>query len=200
MANQLHPAVNYLGSGNYHYITQALLSFIGQPFTLVLFDHHTDALANPAENILSCGSWVTTSLEKITNLQKVIMIGVDPALSVHFPMEERAKIKIFKESSTVGDPFFLKELSLCCGNEAVYISIDKDVLSKSEVSTNWDQGTMRMAELLRILNWLKKNHEVVGADICGEENPGFFIHDPYSSAVKRRNNHANLMILQQLLN
>jgi arginase family enzyme len=55
--------------------------------------------------------------------------------------------------------------------EAVWISIDKDVLPEDEVVTNWDQGHMPLDAVLRFLRAIAVRRRVVGADICGEYAP-----------------------------
>jgi arginase family enzyme len=55
--------------------------------------------------------------------------------------------------------------------EAVWITIDKDVLPEDEVVTNWDQGRMPLEALLQFLRALGARRRVIGADICGEYAP-----------------------------
>ena len=55
--------------------------------------------------------------------------------------------------------------------EAVWITIDKDVLPESEALTNWDQGQMPLAALLAMLRAAGQRKRVLGADICGEYSP-----------------------------
>jgi arginase family enzyme len=55
--------------------------------------------------------------------------------------------------------------------EAVWISIDKDVLPEDEVVTNWDQGHMPLDALLEFLRAIRARKRVIGADICGEYAP-----------------------------
>ena len=66
--------ISLLGSGNYHYVTYLFLSRIQLPFTLVLFDYHTDMLSPPCQSLMSCGSWVTTSIEKLPLLKHVVLM------------------------------------------------------------------------------------------------------------------------------
>ena len=54
--------------------------------------------------------------------------------------------------------------------EAIYITIDKDVLCVSEADTNWDQGQMRLADLLNWLRTLARRHKVVGLDVIGDRS------------------------------
>lgn len=55
--------------------------------------------------------------------------------------------------------------------EAIWISIDKDVLPEHEALTNWDQGQMPLAALLAMLHAAGQRKRVLGADICGEYSP-----------------------------
>jgi len=55
--------------------------------------------------------------------------------------------------------------------DAVWLSIDKDVLPPSEALTNWDQGRMPLDAVVRIIRALGAHKRIVGADICGEYSP-----------------------------
>lgn len=48
-----------------------------------------------------------------------------------------------------------------------YLSIDKDVLSRSFARTNWDQGTMSLEELKSVLKSVADSYDIIGADVCG---------------------------------
>jgi hypothetical protein len=52
--------------------------------------------------------------------------------------------------------------------EAVWVTIDKDVLPESEALTNWDQGRMPLAALLAMLRTVGQHKRMLGADVCGE--------------------------------
>ena len=55
--------------------------------------------------------------------------------------------------------------------EAIWITLDKDVLPESEALTNWDQGQMPLAALLAMVRAAGERKRVTGADICGEYSP-----------------------------
>ena len=55
--------------------------------------------------------------------------------------------------------------------EAIWITLDKDVLPESEALTNWDQGQMPLAALLAMVRAAGERKQVTGADICGEYSP-----------------------------
>jgi hypothetical protein len=52
-----------------------------------------------------------------------------------------------------------------------YIAIDKDVLTQQSASTDWDQGHLELANLLKMLRQLVANTKVVGIDVCGDRAP-----------------------------
>ena len=63
-------------------------------------------------------------------------------------------------------------------DEPVYLSIDKDVLANDVVQTNWDQGVMRLEELMSAIAMLRGR--IVGADV-----PGDISSYRYRSRLKR---------------
>ena len=52
--------------------------------------------------------------------------------------------------------------------DAVYISIDKDVLSRDYARTNWDQGDMTLDGLFFAIKDISLKHRIIGVDVCGE--------------------------------
>lgn len=55
--------------------------------------------------------------------------------------------------------------------DAVWITLDKDVLPEREALTNWDQGRMPLAALTAMLRQAGQRKRILGADICGEYSP-----------------------------
>ena len=51
---------------------------------------------------------------------------------------------------------------------AIYITIDKDVLVSRDARTNWDQGQMKLEQLLAWLRILIRHHTIVGVDVTGD--------------------------------
>jgi arginase family enzyme len=93
--------------------------------------------------------------------------------------------------------------------EAVWLSIDKDVLPEQEALTNWDQGQMPLAAVLRVICAIGAHKRIVGADICGEfsrpqhRNPlkrweahmDQPRHDAPEAGLLARNEHTNRELL-----
>jgi hypothetical protein len=64
--------------------------------------------------------------------------------------------------------------------EAIWFTIDKDVLPEEEVVSNWDQGRMPLRAVLDLIEAIGRRHSIVGADICGE-----YAAPQFKSALKR---------------
>ncbi len=58
--------------------------------------------------------------------------------------------------------------------DAVWFTIDKDVLPEDEAVSNWDQGRMPLRAVLGLIEAIGRGHRVAGADICGEYAPPRF--------------------------
>lgn len=161
--------ITLIGSGNYHYITYIFLSFINKPFTLVLFDHHTDTLKSPSTEFITCGSWVLAALENIPQLKKVIIIGVNEEGKKFMPTSFSQKVRLY--SKTLLQNNFtptIRTLINEIATEDVYISIDKDVLDQNEAMTAWDHGKMTLEQLVTILKKIMIHKQIHMIDICGE--------------------------------
>ncbi len=63
----------FLGSGDFHHISEVLTCRIDQPACLIVFDFHPDWDSLPPR--FGCGSWVTQAL-KNKNIVKCVLIGV----------------------------------------------------------------------------------------------------------------------------
>jgi hypothetical protein len=184
--------ITFIGNGNYHYVTYLLLSEINRPFSLVLFDNHTDAkLPDGMSGMLSCGSWVAEAAARLPHLKQALIVGVCAERNP-CPPDPQNKIVFWPNT---GEP---QNLLSVIPTEDVYISIDKDVLDRAFAVTNWDHGKMHLKELLAALQTLIRQKNVLGIDVCGElpVPPA----DVWRHADQLRlNEQANLAILQAAL-
>lgn len=194
--------ISFLGSGNHHYTTYIILKMIKKPFTLIVFDNHTDMKESVFGDILSCGSWVNKSIENIDNLEEVILLGVNKTYENLKPdkIEKIKKVKIINNENINNvdyvNSFLKKEVS----KKNIYISIDKDVLSSKYAMTNWDQGSMSIDSLLNILRYLNSNFNILGIDVCGEYCKDITNENKYMyRKANKLNNYCNLLILESFL-
>lgn len=162
--------LHFLDSGNYHYLSKFWLEKIQEPCSLLVFDHHTDMQASAFFGLLSCGSWVREVLHANENIKKVCIVGpsqksflecgeADLGRIAAVSAEELQEGKIEKLEGFLKDDPALP----------LYLSIDKDILSREDARTNWDQGEVRLTLLFSLLDLIFSHRKVIGADICGED-------------------------------
>lgn len=191
--------ITLIGSGNYHYMTYVLLNKIKKPFTLILFDHHTDTLKSPSEDLISCGSWVLDSLNNLPYLKKVLIIGVSEEGEQHIPPSIEEKVILYsKHYLRLNFKKALAAIIRDISTEEVYISIDKDVLDKKEAMTTWDHGNMRLRQLLIIVKVIFQTKTVNGLDICGEYPVNSNEFGQTTKEAINKNNEANKLLLRYI--
>lgn len=136
-------AVHDIGTGDYHYISLFWLERIGEPFQLVLFDHHPDDQPGAFDgDLLSCGSWV----------------------------REARRLPLLRADRWIRDAADFPALAEL-PDLPVYLSIDLDVLSEEYARTDWDQGRMTLEELKGALRGIIAARRIVGVDLCGGNTP-----------------------------
>jgi Arginase/agmatinase/formimionoglutamate hydrolase, arginase family len=183
--------LTFIGSGNYHYVALALMREINHPFTLVLFDHHTDLNEGQIGPLLSCGSWVSHAIKEVPELKKVIMIGPDPRTARHIPQLIRRQTVIIPDHRLPS----ASQLLALIPTDTVQISVDKDVLSPEEAKTNWSQGNLKTETLLALIQAIITGKSVASIDVCG----GWPIrpHEHFNPQIRRwlsRNETVNMKI------
>lgn len=202
LSRRSRPGVTLIGSGNYHYVTFLLLSEIRTPFSLVLFDYHTDMLEPPDETVVSCGSWVLKALRELPLLRQVLIVGARREAIESFPRDLsllRRRVFIFDQVTGTNPRTVLPAIMSRLSNTDVYISIDKDALDPAEAVTDWEQGTMKLAELTRLIRFIASHRRLCGADICGEYpiSP-VEVYNPWHREAVRKNARANRLLIDAL--
>ncbi|MBQ1912650.1 MAG: hypothetical protein II171_03725 [Bacteroidales bacterium] len=140
------PKLRWIDSGDYHYMSCLLALCETAPFHLLLLDHHPDNQPPAFGGVLSCGSWVKDLQERSALLRSVLTIGPEggPQRIPEGWLEERK-------------------------GERVYVSLDKDILSRDHARTDWTQGTHGLDQVKAMLRQVwESGVEVVAVDVCGE--------------------------------
>ncbi len=179
-----------LGSGDYHHLSWPLIQRQAAhgPLEVVVFDNHPDNMRFPWG--IHCGSWV----RKVALLPQVVRVrvlgissgdvGAAHAWENYWTPLRRGKLEYW----TVGvDTGWARRCGLAhafhgfdtpaalldhfaqtqrTATLPVYLSIDKDVLSPQVAHTNWDQGRLLEADLMRGIDALQ--HRLIGSDITGD--------------------------------
>ena len=160
--------IAFIGSGNYHYVTYLFMLEIQKPFTLILFDHHSDMIKPVCKSLISCGSWVLEALEDIPMLKKVIIVGVGWDYTEFIYSYINEDICVFSNNYILEEESIEEDIVSQTPTNQVYLSIDKDVLDESEALVNWDQGSMKLEQLIEIIQYIYNHKRICGIDICGE--------------------------------
>lgn len=195
----------FLGSGDFHHISEILTSQINEPASLIVFDFHPDwDILSPR---FGCGSWVCQAL-KNKNISKCVLIGMGssdlsaPTLETanlgalgnnrleiypcrHNPSQVFSRKVPSNYSIDVNQRLFfskitwhqlagldLEEFTLKLikrlPTPKAYISIDKDCLKNDFALTNWEEGVLRLEELLTMIRLLCQHLDIIGLDITGD--------------------------------
>ena len=165
--------VHFIDSGNYHYMTEFFVEKLDFKFSLVLFDYHNDMQIPMIHSFTRCGDWAREVLENNDNLEQLILIGpsqksideIDGISKEKFDKLVCVSLRDLEEHQAE------EKLECIKSDVPIYISIDKDVLSNCYARTNWSQGEMSVELLKKILKRFLTEHDIIGADICGERSP-----------------------------
>lgn len=102
--------VTFLGSGDFHHVTELLLRRYSQPLSLIDFDFHHDWDATSP--LLHCGSWVSRAMKR-RNILKCIILGASSKEFSFFSLQagdlavlKDDRTEIYPYSSEPGAIFF----------------------------------------------------------------------------------------------
>jgi arginase family enzyme len=191
----LGPALVFCGSGDFHHVTPLLLEraieAAGRPDVTVLhFDNHPDWVKfSPGAH---CGSWVGHAA-RLPEVRKVITVGVcsddidrPHSRGADLSIVERDLVELYpyrapREAErlavagrewpsieSMGEAAFADFLPGRIATEAVYVTIDKDVLRAQDAGTNWDQGRTSLAFLKTLVDRAVQGRRLIGADVVGD--------------------------------
>ena len=178
------PPVVFLGSGDFHHVTYALVERLAQRVQVVVFDNHPDNMRYPFG--IHCGSWVAHAA-RLPFVERVHVAGITSAdvEGVHVlenrlrPLRSgkvvywcvRRDLRALRRAGVRGAHSFQSIAAMLDAMSSelegpLYLSIDKDVLAHDVVQTNWDQGVMRFEELERAVAMTRGR--LIGSDVVGD--------------------------------
>lgn len=194
------PFLTFLGSGDFHHVSLALLRRLASPFNLLVIDNHPDWMRGIP--VLHCGTWLYHAAQ-LPNVQRIFHLGgsvdFDNAYRwlAPWPMIRSGKIIVAPArrrfqgrlwdrithqplrrcpDEPVEPEFLSKQLDPFRAELAarpLYISLDKDVLTASEAVVNWDSGYLTPEEVFAILEAFGSaaDGELAGMDVVGDWSP-----------------------------
>ena len=202
----------FAGSGDFHHITPILLERAiaasgCEAVTVLHFDNHPDWIRYG--NGAHCGSWVAWAA-RMDRVAKVVTIGVCSP-DIRRPKPGRADLDLLSEGrlelyayrapdggrdvelagrrwptiEAMGEAGFAAFLPGRIATEAVYVTIDKDVLRPDDAATNWDQGRTSLAFLRTLLTPVLAERRLIGADVVGDWSRAIYGGGPLAGLLKR---------------
>jgi hypothetical protein len=194
------PTTTFLGSGDFHHVTLALLRRLQQPFNLLVLDKHPDWVGGMP--LLHCGTWLHHAAQ-LPNLQHVYHLGgdldFDNAYRWLAPRHqlETGKIVAIPACRTYRTGFWRNlphepllpplgsrltpdRLQRLCEPHLenlqrwpLYVTLDKDVMTATESTVNWDSGQLRLEEVNLILDFFQRAscNPLLGMDVVGDWSP-----------------------------
>lgn len=150
-------------------MSKLLLGLEKEDLFLAVFDHHTDMQPPALLPVLSCGSWIRDAAGAYQNIKGICVIGPPEASVRETEAMEHVWFVTQEELDDGSGAAKIKEVFAShAGTFPVYLSVDKDILSKEELDTNWDQGNVRVDELLSLAKDCLAGRKVLAVDLCGE--------------------------------
>jgi arginase family enzyme len=194
------PAVTFIGSGDFHHVSLALVRNAPGPFNLLVIDNHPDWMRGVP--FLHCGTWLYQAA-RLPHVQSIFHVGGDVDFDNYYSrkaprsMLESGKITVFpgirtydkggwsrlpnapvrKPGTSTVDPTRLTKLLRPHWDQLsrypLYISLDKDVMVASDAAVNWDSGHLRLPEVESILRAFLSlsGGKMAGMDIVGDWSP-----------------------------
>ncbi len=189
--------LSFIGSGDFHHVTLAILRQLTRPFNLLVVDKHPDWMRYIP--VLHCGTWLRHAL-RLPNLKRVFHVGGDLdfdnlyRLLAPWPELQSGRMKVVpahrhyrcgkwanlphRPLLRPGDSGSVSEsLQQSLGGDCedlerwpLYISLDKDVMGARESVVNWDSGTLAFQEVRDVLRWFyEASHgRLLGIDVVGD--------------------------------
>jgi arginase family enzyme len=194
------PSLTFLGSGDFHHVSLALLRRLTGPFNLLVIDNHPDWMRGIP--FLHCGTWLYHAAQ-LPNVQRIFHLGGEVDFDnayrwlAPWPMLRSGKIIVAPArqrfqgrywdriahqplrrhpDEPAGSDILSEWLTPYRAELAaypLYISLDKDVLTAAEAVVNWDSGHLTAVEVLVILSAFinAADGELAGMDVVGDWSP-----------------------------
>jgi hypothetical protein len=199
-AADAEPAVTFIGSGDFHHVSLALLRRQTRPFNLLLLDKHPDWMR--AVPLLHCGTWLNHAA-RLPAVRHVFHVGGDLDFDnayrwlAPWDLLEGGRLTVFPAvrrfsrgrwvgvaheplrhgPTPVVTPSRMDELLRPYRNELarwpLYISVDKDVLRSADAAVNWDSGHLELSEAQAVLAAFHRaaDDQLAGMDLVGDWSP-----------------------------
>ena len=205
------PTLIFAGSGDFHHISALLIARAaeasGRPFTVIHVDNHPDWVKFGAG--MHCGSWVGRAARHPA-VARFVTLGVCSS-DIRQPWRKSADLALLREErldlfayrssredgfqklggrlfptiDQLGEVAFLDMLMARISTRDVYVTIDKDALRADDAVTNWDQGALSLDFLIALIDRLRTDFALIGADVVGDHSTPVY-GGPLMSRLRKR--------------
>jgi arginase family enzyme len=191
------PSLTFIGSGDFHHVSLALIRKITIPFNLLVIDNHPDWMHSIP--FMHCGTWLYHAAQ-LPNVRRIYHVGGD----VDFDNEWRlcAPYRFLRDGKIVVFPgirrydvgewrrirhaplrsegkmpvtlerieHLLRPFEPGLARWPLYVSLDKDVMQSRDAVVNWDSGHLTLDEVQKVLRafFAAANSRLVGMDVVGD--------------------------------
>jgi hypothetical protein len=188
--------MTFVGSGDFHHVSLALLRRQACRCNLLVLDNHPDWMRRVP--FLHCGTWLYHAAH-LPQVARIFHVGGEVDFDNHYrwlaPWDLlcSGKIQVLPASrvfrgrrwqkvphaalrAAPGEPASNEEIEALLGpwhddlaRLPLYISLDRDVLRADQAAVNWDSGQLVSSEVLGILRaFLHRSAGLAGMDVVGD--------------------------------
>jgi len=194
------PQMTFIGSGDFHHVSLALVRRLREPFNLLVIDKHPDWMCGVP--FLHCGTWLRHA-SLLPLARRVFHVGGDLDFDNSYgwmaPWRQLRDgriavlpaIRRFRGRAWAGVPHqalrpspaeptnrgrieeLLRPFRADLARHPLYVSLDKDVLRAEEAVVNWDSGYLTTAEVDHVLDVFSAaaRGRLAGMDVVGDWSP-----------------------------
>jgi hypothetical protein len=194
------PPITFLGSGDFHHVSLAMVRRLREPFNLLVIDNHPDWMCGVP--FLHCGTWLRHA-SLLPLARRVFHVGGDVDFDNYYrwlaPWRRLREgriavlpaIRRFRGGAWAGVPHeparpspgepanrarieeMLRPFRADLARHPLYISLDKDVLRADAAVVNWDSGHLTTPELENVLDAFTEAAlgRLAGMDVVGDWSP-----------------------------
>jgi hypothetical protein len=195
-ASDPRPWLTFVGSGDFHHVTLALLRRLRTPCNLLVLDKHPDWMRRVP--LLHCGTWLYHAAQ-LPHVCRIFHVGGELDFDNFYrwlapwPLLESGKIAVVsavrhfrgrrwarvpheplrRRSNEPADRERVAESLEPFRKELaarpLYVTLDKDVLTAEEAPVNWDSGILVKSEVLELIRAFRHAAGgMAGMDVVGD--------------------------------
>jgi hypothetical protein len=191
--------VTFVGSGDFHHVSLALLARQPRLCNVLVIDNHPDWVRRVP--FLHCGTWLAHAA-RLPQVHRIFHVGGDVDFDNHYrwlaPWDLLAsgKVRVLPAVRTFRGagwrtvphaPLRLAPDVLARRRDVerlldpwrddleslpLYVSLDRDVLCPQQAVVNWDSGRLQVSEVLSVVGaFLDASASLAAADVVGDWSP-----------------------------